>query len=139
MLRDSSDHILLLTATPHKGDPENFPLFPQLLDRDAYADVRSIRQAIDAGRAPFYLWRTKEAMVYFPERDPDGRWEARKIFTKRIPTTALAVQAEDVERAGVEATVSRWPRTGTASCGPAAGGARSCDSSRRSRSRASSE
>ena len=88
LLRDSSDHILLLTATPHKGDPENFSLFLQLLDRDAYADVRSIRQAMDAGRAPFYLRRTKEAMVYFPERGADGRWEARKIFTKRIPTTA---------------------------------------------------
>ena len=51
LLRESSDHILLLTATPQKGDPENFSLFPQLLDRDAYADVRSIRQAMDAGRA----------------------------------------------------------------------------------------
>ena len=87
LLRDSSDHILLLTATPHKGDPENFSLFLQLLDRDAYADVRSIRQAMDAGRAPFYLRRTKEAMVYFPERDANGQWLARKIFTKRIPRT----------------------------------------------------
>ena len=87
LLRDSSDHILLLTATPHKGDPENFSLFLQLLDRDAYADVRSIREAMDAGRAPFYLRRTKEAMVYFPERDANGQWLARKIFTKRIPRT----------------------------------------------------
>ena len=87
LLRDSSDHILLLTATPHKGDPDNFSLFLQLLDRDAYADVRSIRQAMDAGRAPFYLRRTKEAMVHFPERDRDGRWAARRIFTKRIPHT----------------------------------------------------
>ena len=88
LLRDSSDHILLLTATPHKGDPENFSLFLQLLDRDAYADVRSIRQAMDAGRAPFYLRRTKEAMVHFPQRDENEEWAARKIFTKRIPTTA---------------------------------------------------
>ena len=88
LLRDSSDHILLLTATPHKGDPENFSLFLQLLDRDAYADVRSIRQAMDAGRAPFYLRRTKEAMVYFPQRDENGDWTTRKIFTKRIPVTA---------------------------------------------------
>ena len=87
LLRDASDHLLLLTATPHKGDPDNFSLFLQLLDRDAYADVRSIRQAMDAGRAPFYLRRTKEAMVHFPERDADGRWAARKIFTRRIPRT----------------------------------------------------
>lgn len=87
LLRDSSDHYLLLTATPHKGDPESFRLFLQLLDRDAYADVRSIGAAIEHKTAPFYLRRTKEAMVYFPERQPDGTWVARKIFTKRIPRT----------------------------------------------------
>jgi len=98
LLRDSSDHILLLTATPHKGDPDNFSLFLQLLDRDAYADVRSIRQAMDAGRAPFYLRRTKEAMVHFPERGDDGQWTARKIFTKRIPGTVdFAIDGPEFE------------------------------------------
>jgi superfamily II DNA or RNA helicase len=87
ILRDTSDHILMLTATPHKGDPENFTRFLQLLDRDVYADVRSIREAMERRRAPFYLRRTKEAMVYFPERQADGTWVAKKIFTKRIPHT----------------------------------------------------
>lgn len=87
LLRESADHLLLLTATPHKGDPENFSLFLQLLDRDAYADVRSIRQAMERRYAPFYLRRTKEAMVYFPERQTDGTWAAAPIFTKRIPRT----------------------------------------------------
>jgi SNF2 family DNA or RNA helicase len=87
LLRDSTDHFLLLTATPHKGDPDNFSLFLQLLDPDAYADVRSIRQAMDRRYAPFYLRRTKEAMVHFPERQLDGTWSARKIFTKRLPRT----------------------------------------------------
>src|SRR3990170_59924 len=87
LLRDSAHHILMLTATPHKGDPENFSLFLQLLDRDAYADVKSIRQAMERRYAPFYLRRRKEAMVYFPERQPDGTWVARPIFTKRIPHT----------------------------------------------------
>ena len=88
LLRDSADHILLLTATPHKGDPQNFTLFLQLLDRDAYADVRSIREAMERRRAPFYLRRTKEAMVYFPERQTDGTWTAKPVFTQRIPRTA---------------------------------------------------
>src|SRR5437588_10186694 len=87
LLRDISDHMLLLTATPHKGDPANFSLFLQLLDVDAYADVKSIREAMDRRRAPFYLRRTKEAMVYFPERQPDNTWVAKKIFTRRIPHT----------------------------------------------------
>jgi superfamily II DNA or RNA helicase len=87
LLRDTTDHLLLLTATPHKGDPENFTLFLQLLDEDAFADVRSIREAMAQGRAPFYLRRTKELMVYFPERQPNGTWQARKIFKERIPKT----------------------------------------------------
>jgi len=83
-------------------------------------------------RAPFYLRRTKEAMVYFPERQPDGSWQARKIFTKRIPHTVdfqidgaefelyrdvtrfvkmqsakAAAQAKAVEDSGTEAKLSR--------------------------------
>ena len=87
LLRDTTDHYLLLTATPHKGDPLNFTLFLRLLDEDAFADVRSIREAMDRRRAPFYLRRLKEAMVYFPEQQSDGEWIAKKIFTKRIPHT----------------------------------------------------
>src|SRR5207302_9224871 len=39
LLSEHADHLVLLTATPHKGDPENFALFLQLLDRDAYGHV----------------------------------------------------------------------------------------------------
>ena len=88
LLRDSANNMLLLTATPHKGDPHNFTLFLQLLDKDAYADVKSIRKAMERSRAPFYLRRTKEAMVYFPERQEDGAWAAKPVFTKRITNTA---------------------------------------------------
>jgi superfamily II DNA or RNA helicase len=96
LLRDITDHYLLLTATPHRGDPENFSLFLRLLDPDAFADVRSIRQAMDQRRAPFYLRRTKEAMVYFPDRQADGSWTARKIFTKRIPhSVEFAIDGEE--------------------------------------------
>ena len=95
MLRDSADHLLLLTATPHKGDPAGFTRFLQLLDQDAYADVKSIQEAMQRRRAPFYLRRTKEAMVYFPEREEatpsvgaSRHWVAKPVFTKRIPHTA---------------------------------------------------
>ena len=98
LLRDSADHILLLTATPHKGDPQNFTLFLQLIDRDAYADVKSIREAMERRRAPFYLRRTKEAMVHFPERQTDGTWNATPVFTKRIPRTAdFAIDGPEFE------------------------------------------
>lgn len=105
LLRDSSDHLLLLTATPHKGDPANFTLFLQLLDEDAYADVKSIREAMDRRRAPFYLRRTKEAMYYFPQRQSDGTWQAQKIFKKRIPHTVdfhIDGQEDELYRAVTE-------------------------------------
>ena len=98
LLRDTSDHMLLLTATPHKGDPQNFTLFLQLLDPDAYGDVKSIREAMDQQRAPFYLRRTKEAMVYFPTREADGTWTAQPVFTKRIAQTAeFAIDGAEFE------------------------------------------
>lgn len=96
LLRDTSDHLLMLTATPHKGDTESFRLFLQLLDRDAFADIRSIREAVSQGSAPFYLRRTKEAMVHFPTMQEDGHWAARRIFTKRIPHS-VTFEIEDAE------------------------------------------
>src|SRR6266702_2465343 len=35
-LSEITDHYLLMTATPHKGDADNFCLFLELLDRDVY-------------------------------------------------------------------------------------------------------
>src|SRR5438128_4282017 len=68
-LSEMTDHYLLMTATPHKGDPENFSLFLRLLDKDVYGDVKSLEKAMETRAAPFYLRRVKEAMVTFP--DPD--------------------------------------------------------------------
>src|SRR5437773_11049853 len=45
-LSGMTDHILLMTATPHKGDPENFCLFLELLDRDVYGNVKSLQEAM---------------------------------------------------------------------------------------------
>ena len=44
-LSELTDHYLLLTATPHKGDPENFSLFLRLLDRDVYGDVTALNNS----------------------------------------------------------------------------------------------
>ncbi|HWP00947.1 MAG TPA: SNF2-related protein [Methylococcus sp.] len=68
-LSHMTDHYLLMTATPHKGDPENFCLFLELLDRDVYGDIRSLEEAMVRHEAPFYLRRVKEALVTFPEPD----------------------------------------------------------------------
>ena len=83
-LSSMTDHFLLMTATPHKGDPEHFCLFLRLLDADVYADVSSLEEAMQRNSAPFYLRRTKEALVSFP--DPDTG-QIKKLFTKRIVQT----------------------------------------------------
>ena len=80
-----TDHFLLMTATPHKGDPENFCLFLELLDRDVYGNVKSLEEAMRRNYAPFYLRRTKEALVSFP--DPETG-QVKKLFTDRFVHTA---------------------------------------------------
>jgi superfamily II DNA or RNA helicase len=80
-----TDHFLLMTATPHKGDPENFCLFLELLDRDVYGNVKSLEEAMRRNHAPFYLRRTKEALVSFP--DPETG-KVKKLFTDRAVRTA---------------------------------------------------
>jgi superfamily II DNA or RNA helicase len=94
-LSEMTDHYLLMTATPHKGDPENFRLFLQLLDRDVYGDVASIDEAIRRREAPFYLRRVKEALVHFPDAETG---EVRTLFTKRkVETIGFAIDDEEWE------------------------------------------
>lgn len=79
-LGSMTDHYLLMTATPHKGNPEHFCLVLELLDRDVYGDVKSLEEAMRRNEAPFYLRRTKEALVTFP--DPETG-KVKKLFTNR--------------------------------------------------------
>src|SRR6266404_6105253 len=84
-LSSMTDHFLLMTATPHKGDPENFCLFLELLDRDVYGNVKSLEEAMRRNYAPFYLRRTKEALVSFPDPETGN---VKKLFTDRVVHTA---------------------------------------------------
>jgi hypothetical protein len=61
-LFEMTDHYLLMTATPHKGDPQNFCMFLELLDRDVYGDVKSLEEAMRRQQAPFCLRRVKDAL-----------------------------------------------------------------------------
>jgi hypothetical protein len=56
-----------------------------LLDRDIYGSVESLEEAMRRHHAPFYLRRTKEAPVSFPNPDTG---EVKKLFTKREVRTA---------------------------------------------------
>ncbi len=90
-----TDHFLLMTATPHKGDPEHFRRFLALLDPDVYGSIESLQTAMQEQEAPFYLRRTKEALVTFP--DPDTG-EVKKLFTKReVRTAAFDLDGEELD------------------------------------------
>ena len=94
-LSKMTDHFLLMTATPHKGDPDHFRRFLALLDADVYGSIESLQHAMRVHEAPFYLRRTKEALVTFP--DPDTG-EVRKLFTKReVRTAAFDLDGEELE------------------------------------------
>jgi SNF2 family DNA or RNA helicase len=92
-LSQMTDHYLLMTATPHKGDPANFCLFLELLDKDVYGDIKSLEEAMLRHEAPFYLRRIKEALVTFP--DPDTG-QVKMLFTKRkVQTTEFQIDADE--------------------------------------------
>ncbi|MFA4888767.1 MAG: helicase-related protein [Candidatus Omnitrophota bacterium] len=94
-LSKNTDHFLLMTATPHKGDPKNFCLFLELLDRDVYGDVKSLEEAMKRNYAPFYLRRIKEALVKFPNPETGA---VEKIFTKRdVFTVSFDLDPDEYE------------------------------------------
>ena len=69
----NTEHKLLLTATPHKGDIENYRHLLKLIDDDIFANVSS-GESIKEKSNPFVIRRLKEQMVnfdgtpIFPER-----------------------------------------------------------------------
>jgi superfamily II DNA or RNA helicase len=94
-LSKMTDHFLLMTATPHKGDPDHFRRFLALLDPDVYGSIESLQQAMREHEAPFYLRRTKEALVTFPHPDTG---EVHKLFTNReVRTAAFDLDGEELD------------------------------------------
>ena len=94
-LSKMTDHFLLMTATPHKGDPDHFRRFLALLDPDVYGSIESLQRALREHEAPFYLRRTKEALVTFPHPETG---EVRKLFTKReVRTAAFDLDGDELD------------------------------------------
>ena len=78
VLSKNSDHLLFLTATPHKGDPENFRLFLDLLIPGFFAKPELIEESLLSKDNPLFIRRMKEDLKDF---------EGRPIFTNRYPNT----------------------------------------------------
>jgi len=79
VLSKNSDHLLFLTATPHKGDPENFRLFLDLLEPGFFASADMVKESIKNKDNPLFIRRVKEDL-----KDFDGKplFMPRNVITK---------------------------------------------------------
>lgn len=64
-LSRQTTHLLFLTATPHRGDSENFRLFLDLLEPGFFANAAQIQESIQRQDNPLFIRRIKEALRDF--------------------------------------------------------------------------
>ena len=92
-LSEMTDHYLLMTATPHKGDPENFCLFLALLDRDVYGDVQEPGRGDAAQRSALLPAARQGSPGHFPR---PGHGQVKTLFTKRnVQTVEFQIDGEE--------------------------------------------
>jgi SNF2 family DNA or RNA helicase len=65
VLSRNCDHLLFLTATPHRGDPENFRLFLDLLESGFLATSEMMSRSIADKDNPLFIRRVKEDLRDF--------------------------------------------------------------------------
>jgi superfamily II DNA or RNA helicase len=84
VLSKTSEHLLFLTATPHKGDPENFRLFLDLLEPGFFSDKSMLMESIRNRDNPLFIRRLKEDLSDF-----EGRplFLPRHVFTIKFNIT----------------------------------------------------
>ena len=78
VLSETSRFLLFLTATPHRGDPENFRLFLDLLEPGLFASLDLLEESVRKKENPLFLRRLKEDL-----KDFSGRplFPPRQVFT----------------------------------------------------------
>ncbi|PEK99505.1 DEAD/DEAH box helicase [Bacillus sp. AFS017336] len=91
-LLSKSNHCLLLTATPHKGDTENFRHLMKLIDEDIFSSSKS-NASLKEKTNPFIIRRLKENLRNF---------DNTPIFPKRT-TKTIQYKLTDEELALYEA------------------------------------
>ena len=83
VLAQQCEHLLLLTATPHRGRKDTFKRLLQLLDEDIFATAdlvtERVRELGETGANKFFIRRLKEDM-----KDWEGRPLYKKRFTKTV-------------------------------------------------------
>lgn len=93
VLSRQCEHLLLLTATPHRGRKDTFKRLLQLLDEDIFATAdlvtERVRELGETGANKFFIRRLKEDM-----KD----WEGNPLYKKRFTKTASYNLTPDEKR-----------------------------------------
>lgn len=100
-LAPRATHLLLLTATPHKGDDDAYFLLLNLLEPRLFATAEHLKQAARSEGLPFVLRRSKEQVTDL---------EGRKLFRRR-EVQSLGITQSEGEKQLYEAVtqyVRRW-------------------------------
>ena len=86
VLSKKTEHLLFLTATPHKGDPENFRLFLDLLEPGFFATNELLQNSVKQKDNPLFIRRIKEDLKDF---------EGKPLFLPRnVKTVAFRWKSE---------------------------------------------
>jgi len=88
-LSKATEHFLFLTATPHKGDPDNYRLFMDLLVRGFFATNEMVNESRKNKDNPLFIRRMKEDLKDF---------EGRPLFLPRHVSTKLFHLGRESER-----------------------------------------
>lgn len=100
VLSDISTNLLFLTATPHRGDPENFRLFLDLLEPGFFATTEMVAESIRNQENPLFIRRVKEDLKDF---------EGRPLFLPRhVDTIAFRLGTESPKEADLYIALSKY-------------------------------
>lgn len=89
LLSPLTTYLLFLTATPHRGDPENFRLLLDLLEPGFFANTSMLFESIQVKDNPLFLRRLKEDLKDF---------EGAPIFPPRTVETIKYYLSDDEKR-----------------------------------------
>jgi superfamily II DNA or RNA helicase len=89
VLSRHANHLLFLTATPHRGDDENFRLFLDLLRPGFFAQAGLLRESVEGKDNPVFVRRLKEDMKRF---DGSAIFPPRHVHTVPFRLTVAELE-----------------------------------------------
>jgi len=100
VLSQITEHLLFLTATPHKGDPENFRLFLDLLEPGFFATKEMLEESIKDKDNPLFIRRLKEDLKNF---------EGKPLFLPRhVQTVKYSIKKDSPKEVELYNKLSKY-------------------------------